>query len=102
MTFPSVCWAARPKMTAVNAPPTAMVAGRRPAIRSATSSVRMMVSSRMRKPTVPAVAGSMRRNMAGPNAPPMARAKPQPRARRTMTVPIRMGMSKPLPKSCSR
>ena len=34
--LPSVCWAARPRITAVNAPPSASVRGSRPATRSAT------------------------------------------------------------------
>ncbi len=66
--LPSVCCAARPRTTAVNAPPTASVRGSTPAISSATSSATPTVTRRITKPTVPAVAGSMRRKSAGRSA----------------------------------
>ena len=47
--LPSVCWAARPKTTAVMAPPTASVRGSRPAIRSAENPAIARNESRMRK-----------------------------------------------------
>ncbi len=91
--LPRVCWAARPKITAVNAPPTAIVWGPMPATFSAISSVIPSVASRIRKPTVPAVAGSMRRKNVGAAARPMSRAIAQPITSRTSTVTIRIAVS---------
>jgi hypothetical protein len=91
--LPSVCCAARPTTTAVNAPPSASVRGPRPAIRSAISTAASIVTSRSRKPTVPAVPGSMRRNSVGPIARPTSRANCQPSAISTRNVTIRTGVS---------
>ncbi len=77
--FPIVCWAARPKSTAVSAPPTASVSGLRPAIRSATRIAKATVKRRIRKPSVPAVPGSRRLKRIGPIARPTSRASAQPR-----------------------
>ena len=72
--LPSVCCAARPRTTAVIAPPTASVSGCSPATRSANSAAAPMKISRIRKPTVPAAAGSMRLNSAGAVKRPRSRA----------------------------
>ena len=86
--LPSVCCAARPTMTAVNAPPMASSRGSRPAMRRATSSVTPTVARRMMKPNVPAVLGSMRLKRLGPIARPTSRAIAHPRTTRATTVPI--------------
>ena len=85
--LPSVCWAARPRMTAV-----AAAAGTRfwlvtPATRSATSVATTAKNSRMRKPTVPAVPGSIRRNSAGPRTRPRSRARPKPSSSSATAAP---------------
>ena len=89
--LPSVCWAARPTTTAVNAPPRASVRGPMPAIRSANTVATTIVNSRMRKPTVPAVPGSMRRNSVGPSSLPTSRARAQPSMISATTVAARTG-----------
>src|SRR4051794_10089359 len=93
--LPSVCWAARPTMTAVNAPPTASVLACSPAIRSATTTTATMVTRGIRNPTTPAVPGSMRPNSAGPSPRPSERASHHPRITRAATVPIGAYVHKP-------
>src|ERR671914_319804 len=95
MRLPTVCCAARPRITAVIAPPTASVWGLSPARRSAASTVMASVASRIRKPTVPAVPGSSRFSSVGPIAGPRFMAKAQPRITRAMTHTIRIGRSSP-------
>ena len=93
--LPSVCCAARPKTTAVIAPPTASVAGSSPAMRSANSAATARNTSRIRKPTVPAVAGSMRRNSAGRReAAEVARQRPAEHDHHD-AAPTRTGVSTP-------
>ena len=87
-TLPSTCWAASPRITAVNAPPTARVPGFSPAMRSAITTTSPIVSRRTRKPIVPAVPGSSRRYSAGPIHRPSERASPQPRMTSRATVAI--------------
>ena len=92
IALPSVCWAARPKMTAVKPPPTASVCSLAPATLSATSTVITIVSSRIRKPTVPAVAGSIRRRNVGPAKRLASRASAQPIATSASATPICRGV----------
>ena len=104
--LPSVCWAARPRITAVKAPPSASVRGSMPMMPSATITASATVARRITKPTVPADAGSIRRNSAGPNARPTSRAIAQPSITRTITVTKSTGVSSqascPLPCASSR
>ena len=93
--LPSVCCAARPRITAVKAPPTSSVRASTPATLSATSSVIASVARRIRNPTGPAVAGSRRRNSAGPSARPKSRAIAQPRTSSTITVTMRTAVFAP-------
>jgi hypothetical protein len=93
ITLPIVCWAARPRMTAVNDAPSARAAGLRPAIRSATTITAVRAARRTRKPTTPAVPRSRRRSRIGPSARPRPRANAHPTITRTTT----MAMTTPLP-----
>ncbi len=93
--LPRVCWEARPRITAVNAPPTASVPASSPAIRSATIALTITVTKRTMNPTVPAVAGSIRPKSAGAIPRPRDRAMPQPKTMRAMTVAIRAGVPRP-------
>ena len=69
--LPSVCWAASPSTTAVNALPAISDAVFTPATLSAISTVIASVNRRMMNPTVPAVPGSIRLNIVGPAARPI-------------------------------
>ncbi len=93
--LPSVCCAARPKTTAVIAPPTASARGSSPAIRSAESAASARNVSRIRNDTVPAVPGSTRRNSAGSTQRPRSRASAQPRITSTIAAVTRTGVSSP-------
>ena len=94
--LPSVCWAASPTMTAVNAPPTASVPRSRPAIRSAASTATAVVARRMRKTAVPAVPFSRRRNSTGCSQRPTSRASIHPSPMSATAVAMRIGSSSPV------
>ena len=79
--LPSVCCAARPKTTAVNAPPTASVSRLQAGDAQRDEHATRRTTSRIRKPTVPAVAGSIRRNSA--RAASSARGRARARQPRT-------------------
>ena len=93
ITFPSVCCEASPATTAVAAPPKATVRVPSPATRAATTATIIIVTKRIRKPTVPAVPGSIRLNRLGPSALPTSRANCQPTETSAIAMTTRTAVS---------